>query len=193
MEADPPSSALEEKIDKLAGINPYTKGSRTPRSNREKYWRKLLFPKLSSYLRILERATGIEPVFPAWEPDHSGAYLQQLKELLSKMHLAFLAVLVPLPDYASSGGTLVGQRDPESVKKAVQSGLGIAHTSHVSPITMNRSRPRIWTAHDASRHAQHRQRAAQILNCFRTINENTKVITASRMNEILSPDHTVIR
>ncbi len=57
----------------------------------------------------MERATGIEPVFPAWEAADSAAYLQQLTELLSKMHLAFLAVLVTLPDFASSGGTLVGQ------------------------------------------------------------------------------------
>ena len=57
----------------------------------------------------MERATGIEPVLPAWEADYSALDLQQLTELLSKMDPAFLALLVPLPDFASSGGTLVGQ------------------------------------------------------------------------------------
>ncbi len=57
----------------------------------------------------MERATGIDPVFSAWEAGYCALYLQQLTELLSKKHLAFLAVLVPLPGFASSGGTLVGQ------------------------------------------------------------------------------------
>ena len=62
----------------------------------------------------MERATGIEPVFPAWEAACPRSIYNNLR-LLSKMHLAFLAALVSLPDLASSGGTLVAQSPAMSI------------------------------------------------------------------------------
>jgi hypothetical protein len=54
----------------------------------------------------LERATGIEPVLPAWEAEFSILYFQHLQNRLEKLHVHALHTVHALPDLRVAGGRL---------------------------------------------------------------------------------------
>ena len=54
----------------------------------------------------MERATGIEPVLPAWESEFSILYFQYLQNLSEKMYVHALHTVHALPDLRVAGGRL---------------------------------------------------------------------------------------
>ena len=60
----------------------------------------------------MERATGIEPVLPAWESKLSILYFQYLQNCLEKMYVHALHTVDVLPDLRVAAGRL---RDGVSV------------------------------------------------------------------------------
>jgi hypothetical protein len=54
----------------------------------------------------MERATGIEPVLPAWEAEFSILYFQHLQNRLEKMSVHALHAVHALPDLRVAGGRL---------------------------------------------------------------------------------------
>jgi len=52
----------------------------------------------------MERATGIEPVLPAWESKFSILYFQYLQNRSEKMFLHALHTVHALPDLRVAGG-----------------------------------------------------------------------------------------
>ena len=54
----------------------------------------------------MERATGIEPVLPAWESKFSILYFQYLQNRLEKMYVHALHTVHALPDLRIAGGRL---------------------------------------------------------------------------------------
>jgi hypothetical protein len=54
----------------------------------------------------MERATGIEPVLPAWECKFSILYFQYLQNRLEKMYVHALHTVHALPDLRVAGGRL---------------------------------------------------------------------------------------
>ena len=65
----------------------------------------------------MERATGIEPVLPAWEAEFSILYFQYLQNRLEKMCVHALHTVHALPDLCVAAGRL---RDGVSVLMAGQ-------------------------------------------------------------------------
>jgi hypothetical protein len=54
----------------------------------------------------MERATGIEPVLPAWEADTGVLYLQYLQIRSGKINVHALHTVHALPDLRLAGGRL---------------------------------------------------------------------------------------
>jgi len=54
----------------------------------------------------MERATGIEPVLPAWESKLSILYFQHLQNRLEKMYVHALHTVHALPDLRIAAGRL---------------------------------------------------------------------------------------
>jgi hypothetical protein len=54
----------------------------------------------------MERATGIEPVLPAWESEFSILYFQYLQHRSEKMYVHALHTVHALPDLRTAGGRL---------------------------------------------------------------------------------------
>ena len=56
--------------------------------------------------RKMERATGIEPVLPAWESEFSILYFQHLQNRSAKMFVHATHTLHTVPDLRVAGGRL---------------------------------------------------------------------------------------
>jgi hypothetical protein len=56
----------------------------------------------------MERATGIEPVLPAWEAEYSALYFQHLQIRSGKINVHALHTVHALPDLRLAGGRLGG-------------------------------------------------------------------------------------
>ncbi len=54
----------------------------------------------------MERATGIEPVLPAWESEFSILYFQYLQNLSEKMYVHALHTVHAVPDLRIAAGRL---------------------------------------------------------------------------------------
>ena len=54
----------------------------------------------------MERATGIEPVLPAWESKYSALYFQYLQNRSAKTYVHALPIMHALPDLRTAGGRL---------------------------------------------------------------------------------------
>jgi hypothetical protein len=63
----------------------------------------------------LERATGIEPVLPAWEGKYSALYFQHLQKRPRKICVHALHTVHALPDMRIAGGRLGGRSLPFSM------------------------------------------------------------------------------
>src|SRR6266478_2998961 len=99
----------------------------------------------------MERATGIEPVLPAWESEFSILYFQYLQNRSEKMYVHALHTVHALPDPYRCGtfagrcvtSNLVSNYYPADIFKAVSTTgfaqSGIAASSHT---LANRPRPR---------------------------------------------------
>src|SRR5882762_4110656 len=57
----------------------------------------------------MERATGIEPVFSAWEGNLTTLYFQHLQNRSAKIYMHALHIVHALPDFAYRCGTFAGR------------------------------------------------------------------------------------
>jgi hypothetical protein len=62
--------------------------------------------EIKNYSAQLERATGIEPVLPAWESNLSALYFQHLQNRSAKTYVHALHTVHALPDLRIAGGRL---------------------------------------------------------------------------------------
>jgi hypothetical protein len=60
----------------------------------------------NNYSAKVERATGIEPVLPAWEGKYSALYFQQLQNRSAETYVHALHTVHALPDLRIAGGRL---------------------------------------------------------------------------------------
>jgi hypothetical protein len=94
----------------------------------------------------LERATGIEPVLPAWESNLSGLYFQHLQNRSAKTYVHALHIVHALPDLRIAAGRL---RDVcGTVSRANLTFLEPASSDHSEQILMGCQR---WRATAKSR------------------------------------------
>jgi hypothetical protein len=65
--------------------------------------------EITNYSANLERATGIEPVLPAWEGKYSALYFQHLQNRPIKICVHALHTVHALPDLRIAGGRFGGR------------------------------------------------------------------------------------
>jgi hypothetical protein len=105
--------------------------------------------EIENYSENLERATGIEPVLPAWESNLSSLYFQYLQNRSAKTYVHALHTVHAVPDLRIAAGRSAG-RFPTmlycSRPKIEAYFLGHEATRHSGSLITNYLRAKTLTA-----------------------------------------------